>query len=115
MVIPKIYNGHDKTFFFFNYEGTRHISGSNATLAGVPTALERQGNFSQSLIGNGVPVAIYDPATGVATPTATSIRQPFPGNIVPASRYDPLSAMYLSYYPMPNPRPCPDRATQTIS
>lgn len=67
VAIPKIYNGHDKTFFFFNYEGTRHVSGSNATLAGVPSALERSGDFSKSLIGNGVPVVIYDPATGVPT------------------------------------------------
>src|SRR5947209_4979111 len=44
VVIPKFYDGHNKTFFFFNYEGTRHVSGNNATLAGVPTALERQGD-----------------------------------------------------------------------
>lgn len=107
VAIPKLYNGHDKTFFFFNYEGTRHVSGSNATLAGVPSVLERQGNFSQSLIGNGVPVVIYDPATGAATPTGDVMRQPFPGNIVPSSRFDPLSALYLSYYPMPNTAPLP--------
>jgi hypothetical protein len=107
VAIPKIYNGHDRMFFFFNYEGTRHVSGSNATLAGVPTALERQGDFSQSLIGNGVPVVVYDPTTGVATPTGDVIRQPFPNNIVPASHFDPLSAKYLSYYPMPNATPLP--------
>jgi hypothetical protein len=105
--IPKLYNGHDKTFFFFNYEGTRHVSGSNATLASVPTALERQGNFSQSLIGNGAPVVIYDPATGVPTAGGDVNRQPFPGNIIPANRFDPLSALYLGYYPAPNTAPIP--------
>ncbi len=105
--IPKLYNGHDRTFFFFNYEGTRHVSGSNATLAGVPTALERQGNFSQSLIGNGVPVVVYDPASGVATAGGDVTRQPYPGNIVPSSRFDPLSSLYLGYYPLPNTAPLP--------
>jgi hypothetical protein len=107
VAIPKVYNGHDKTFFFFNYEGTRHVSGSNATLGGVPTALERQGNFSQSLIGNGVPVVVYDPGTGVPTAGGDVSRLPFPNNIVPLSRFDPLSALYLSYYPMPNTAPLP--------
>ena len=105
--MPKLYNGHDKTFFFFNYEGTRHVSGSNATLAGVPTALERQGNFSQSLIGNGRPVVVYDPATGVPTATGDVTRSPFPGNSVPQNRWDPLSKLYLGYYPMPNTAPLP--------
>ena len=107
LVIPKLYNGRDKTFFFFNYEGTRHVSGSSATLAGVPTALEREGNFSQSLIGNGVPVMVYDPSSGAATASGDVIRQPYPGNIVPKSKFDPLSVAYLSYYPMPNTAPLP--------
>jgi hypothetical protein len=107
VVIPKLYNGHDKTFFFFNYEGTRHVSGSNATLASVPTPLEAQGNFSQSLIGNGVPVVIFDPATGVPTANGDVNRQPFPGNIIPTSRFDPLSSRYLGYYPAPNTAPIP--------
>ncbi len=107
VAIPKVYNGHDKTFFFFNYEGTRHVSGSNATLAGVPTALERQGNFTQSLIGNGAPVTVYDPASGVATASGDVTRQPYPGNIIPSSKFDPLSSLYLNYYPMPNTAPLP--------
>ena len=77
VVIPKVYDGHNKTFFFFNYEGTRHNAGNNATLASVPTALERQGNFTQSLIDNGVPVQIFDPLTG-SRPTATRLRSALP-------------------------------------
>ena len=61
---PKLYNGTDKTFFFVNYEGDRHVSGSNSYLTSVPTDLEKQGDFSQSLV-RGVPAVIYDPATGV--------------------------------------------------
>jgi hypothetical protein len=107
VAIPKLYNGRDKTFFFFNYEGTRHVSGSSATLAGVPTALEREGNFGQTLIGNGVPVMVYDPSSGVTTAGGDVIRQPYPGNIVPKSKLDPLSVAYLRYYPMPNTAPLP--------
>ena len=107
VILPKLYNGHDKIFFFFNYEGTRHVSGSSATLSGVPTTLERQGDFSQSLIGNGVPVMVYDPNTGVTAANGDVIRQPFAGNIVPKSRFDPLSVAYLGYYPMPNTAPLP--------
>src|ERR1035437_858950 len=107
VAVPKVYNGHDKTFFFFNYEGSRHVSGSNATLAGVPTALERQGNFSKSLIGNGTPVVVYDTATGTPTASGDVIRQPFPGNIVPLTRFDPLAAQYLNFYPAANTAPLP--------
>jgi len=47
--IPKVYRGRDKTFFFLNFEGTRHSEGSNAVATGVPTALERQGARRRSL------------------------------------------------------------------
>jgi hypothetical protein len=113
VVIPKLYNGHNKTFFFFNYEGTRHNSGNNATLAGVPTALERQGDFSQSLIDKAVPVQIYDPLTGQSAANGDTLRQPFPGNIIPQSRFDPLSKVYLGYYPLPNHAPLPGSSHQS--
>ena len=63
VTIPKVYKGKDKTFFFLNFEGDRHSSGSYANILSVPTALERQGDFSQSIL-YGVPVQIFDPATG---------------------------------------------------
>ena len=50
VLIPKVYKGRDKTFFFLNYEGTRHVTGGNAYLASVPTDLEKQGDFTQSLV-----------------------------------------------------------------
>ena len=64
--IPKLYNGRNKTFFFLNYEGTKFNSGSNAVTMGVPTDLEKQGDFSQSelLSGAGL-VTVSDPLTGV--------------------------------------------------
>ncbi|MGA9798676.1 MAG: TonB-dependent receptor, partial [Terriglobales bacterium] len=76
----------DKTFFFFSYEGVRSREG--ITLAErVPTALERQGDFSQS-----VGTAPNDPATGL----------PFAGNVIPQNELDPISQSILAYIPAPN-------------
>jgi len=99
--IPKLYNGRDKTFFFLNYEGTRRSTGSNSATTGVPTPLERQGDFSQSLIDAGLPVAIYDPLTG-RPETGRVVRDPFPGNRIPQARINPMSKIYLGYYPEAN-------------
>ncbi len=104
--IPKIYNGRDKTFFFFNYEGNRHNAGSNNQLAGVPTSLERLGDFSQSLIDNGKPVTIYDPTTA-RNVNGVPMRDPFAGNKVPSTSFNPLSKIYLGFYPEPNRAPLP--------
>jgi hypothetical protein len=99
--LPKVYNGRDRTFFFLNYEGTRRSTGSNAATAGVPTDLERQGDFSQSLIDAGLPVMIFDPLTA-RTDAGRVVRDPFPGNRIPQGRINPLSKIYLGYYPQPN-------------
>ncbi len=98
--IPKLYHGRDKTFFFFGYEGLRQGAASNST-ATVPTALQRAGNFSQTFNAAGQQVAIYDPAT-TAPSGSGYIRQPFPGNIIPASRINPVSANIVNFYPLPN-------------
>ncbi|HZT29021.1 MAG TPA: TonB-dependent receptor [Bryobacteraceae bacterium] len=105
--VPKVYNGRDRTFFFLNYEGTRHSEGSNAVATGVPTDLERQGDFSQSLIDQGVPVQLFDPLTGKLTPDGRVVRDPFPGNRIPQSRFNPLSKIYMGFYPEPNTPPQP--------
>ena len=105
--IPKIYKGKDRTFFFVNYEGTRRRTGSNAQLAGVPSDLERAGDFSQSLIDNGARVQISDPLTARAE-GGRVVRSAFPGNRIPASRIDPLSKIFLDFYPRPNTPPRPN-------
>jgi hypothetical protein len=74
----------DKTHFFFNYEGRRQVSSVTETNQ-VPTAAEASGNFSAD-------ATIYDPLTGL----------PFPGNIIPQARFDPIGAQLVSYYPLPN-------------
>lgn len=99
--IPKLYNGKDRTFFYFAYEGSRRNEGVTRTLT-VPTLAHREGNFS----ANSNP--IFDPATTTVVGGA-SRRTQFPGNVIPASRIDAAARKLASYYPAPN-RP-PDNAS----
>jgi hypothetical protein len=83
--IPGLYDGHNKTFFMGAYEGVRAESLSPA-FGSVPTALMRQGNFSE------ISTAIRNPFTG----------QPFTGNIIPQSMLSSVSLNLLQYYPTAN-------------
>jgi hypothetical protein len=98
--IPKLYHARDKTFFFVAYEGLRQGTGSTLTTT-VPTALQRAGNFSQTLNAAGQQVIIYDPTTTVAAGSGY-VRTPFPGNVIPASSINAVSANVIQYYPLPN-------------
>lgn len=98
IVIPKIYNGKNRTFFFASDESYRQTLGSTTVLS-VPTALERVGNFSQSFTKSGLLQTIYDPAT---TNLTTGARTAFPGNVIPASELSPIGLAIASYYPLPN-------------
>ena len=100
LVIPKIYNGKDKTSFFVNYslQRTRNPFDSFAT---VPTELERQGDFSQAVIPSGslagaVPT-IYDPVSNPAGP-----RTPFQDNRIPSQLLDSAALGLLKFIPLPN-------------
>ena len=105
--IPKLYSGKDKTFFFLNYEATRRRTGSNAQLGSVPSDLEREGDFSQTLIDSGIPAKIFDPLTARAV-AGRVVRDAFPGNRLPASRVDPISKIYMGFYPKANQAPRPN-------
>ena len=97
MIIPRLYNGRNRTFFFVANEAYREQDGSTVQLS-VPTALERTGNFSQSVGKSGAQQTIYDPLS--TTPSGT--RTAFPGNIIPASELSPIGLQLASYYPLPN-------------
>src|SRR5579884_1664996 len=98
--IPKLYNGRNKTFFFYSWESNQW--GKPVTTVGtVPTDAEKNGDFS-ALLQLGPSYQIYDPATTVALPNGRYQRQPFPGNIIPANRIDPVARKILSYYAEPN-------------
>jgi hypothetical protein len=95
VVLPKVYNGRNKTFFFFSDEGYREQDGTTTVLA-VPTALEAQGNFSQSNNKNGSPQLVYDP---LSTNLSTGARAAFPGNIVPLSEQNAIGRALAAFYP----------------
>ena len=109
--IPKVYNGKNKTFFFFNYEKYRDRSLTNNGLGTVPTDALKSGNFSGILTGRnlGTDIAgrampentIYDPATRTTDSSGRYIVQPFAGNIIPSSRFDPVAVKILKYVPAP--------------
>ena len=100
VTIPKLYSGRDRTFFLFSWESYRETVGLTR-LGRVPTDLERQGDFSQTLDADGKPILLRDPlAPGVCT--ATNKGGCFPNNRIPADRISPISQKLLAYYPQEN-------------
>jgi len=97
VVIPKLYNGKNKTFFFASDESYRETDGSTTVLS-VPTPLELSGNFSQSFTKSGALETIYNPLTL----TASGARIPFSNNRVPLSQQSSIGQLIASYYPSPN-------------
>ena len=96
--LPK-YNGKDKSFFFVAYEGTRQRLGATSSSIIVPTALERAGDFSQSTL-RGTRVSVAPPET-VNAQNPQGI--PFPNNVIPSSRLDPVATRFASVFmPLPN-------------
>ena len=118
--IPKLYNGHDKSFFFFSWEQLKFATGGTTTVT-VPTAAERTGDFSDRLTTNqvgtnpcdGTPIfagEIFDPQT---TKTVTlpgggtaECRTAFggdttPTNVIPSGRFSKVAQNLLAYYPAP--------------
>lgn len=91
VVIPHLYNGKDRTFFHFSLDFGK-TNTSNNNIGSVPTAREKTGDFSDFVDGNGKLIPIYDPLT----------HAPFPGNIIPQSRFSTLSQSLLSSIPDPD-------------
>ncbi len=90
----------DKTFFMGAYEGLRERSFNNSTFT-VPTALERQGDFSRTFASNNQRILIYDPFT-TRQSGSTFVRSVFPDNKIPVNRFDPVASNVLKYYPLAN-------------
>ena len=103
VAIPKLYNGHNKTFFFYAWEGNRYTS--PATTSGqtstVPTAAERAGDFSE-LLKLGSQYQIYNPFTTQTAANGRFQRDPIPGNIIPPSLLSPVGLALAALYPLPN-------------
>jgi hypothetical protein len=107
--IPKVYDGKNRTFFFFAEQSTRERNAASST-ATVPLDAWRRGDFSDLRNGNGQLITLYDPLTTFCesacdTPGAVYARMPFPGNRIPQERFDPVARSVLQYWPQPNARP----------
>ncbi len=89
-------------FFFGGYEGLRQPTTQDSGLLSVPTRAERNGDFSGALNADGTPNLIYNPFTTVQLPDGSYTRQPFAGNRIPQSLFNPVGARIMSLYPLPN-------------
>ncbi len=117
--LPKIYDGRNKTFFFWNYEQFRNkqIIISDTTTVPLPDYI--QGNFSNLLTSEGKLITtasgpaldplgrtmasgtIFDPNTQKMAADGRAYRDPFPGNAIPTSRFDPITQKILPLIPAP--------------
>src|SRR5581483_1660028 len=112
LTVPRLLDGSRNTFFSISYEGVRENI-SRAYLNTIPTVAERTGDYSRIVDQAGNLVLIYDPATTRPNPAYDPAqpvsrdnlqyeRDPFPGNVIPSSRIDPVARRALAFYPDPN-------------
>ncbi len=99
--LPKVYDGRNRSFWTWGLDILDRFRPERGNFT-VPTAAQRTGDFSQ-LLTLGTNYRIYDPATVAASGAAGRFsRTPFPNNVVPASRLDPMAVSLLNYFPLPN-------------
>ena len=92
LIIPKVYNGRNRTFFMASMESYR-LRWGQTKVGVVPTALEHVGNFSKTVSNTGANNTIRNPYGS---------NQPFPGNIIPSSLFSPVAMKIVDLYPLPN-------------
>lgn len=92
--LPKVYDGRNRSFFFYTYTKDQRPIVPLPALSTVPTARMKAGDFGE------LPVLIYDPAT-TATVGGVSTRAPFPANRIPTARFSEVSRKLLPLYPDP--------------
>jgi hypothetical protein len=112
VLIPKVYNGHDKTFFFFNFEQFRETQVTRNAIGTLPTQAYRDGDFSGAQVfpfpfpdplGRTTFLnEVFDPTTTRAAPNGQIVRDPFPGGKIPLSMQDPVAAKLQALLPLPN-------------
>jgi hypothetical protein len=95
VVLPKLYNGHNKTFFLASFDIFNKNQGIT-TIGSVPTPAQKTGDFSNFVNSNGILIPIYDPQTGQQFQCNGRL------NVICPNRIDPLSATLLKYIPDPN-------------
>ncbi|MGH7488690.1 MAG: carboxypeptidase-like regulatory domain-containing protein, partial [bacterium] len=100
--VPKVFDGRNKAFFMISLEGLReHDQGGQ--LRTLPSPEQLGGDFSKLFNDSGQLVSVYDPTTTqLGADGKTYSRTPFPGNVIPTSRINPIAAKVASFYPSPN-------------
>ena len=103
VVVPRVYNGRNKTFFFYSWEESRFLQPATTNQTStVPTPAEREGDFS-ALLKLGAVYQIYNPFTTRPASTAGRYqRDPFAGNIIPKSLLTAVGQNLVNIYPLPN-------------
>jgi outer membrane receptor protein involved in Fe transport len=112
--IPKLYDGHNKTFFFFNWEQYLNTTNALPGAQSIPTAAYRNGDFSAAIAAAGTktlgtdplgrPIianTIYDPNTQHLAPNGQIITDPFMNNRIPKEFFDPVSLKIQNLMPLP--------------
>jgi hypothetical protein len=117
--IPKVYDGHNKTFFFWSYERFRNKNINTSNNTTVPIPAYRAGDFSGLITAEDKLITtasgpaldplgrtmasgtIFDPNTQVIASNGRAYRSPFPGNRIPTARFDPIAVKVLALVPQP--------------
>ena len=99
--LPKLYDGRNKTFWMYGYEGWWSFDPVSIGFEAVPTPAQRRGDFS-GLLGLGSRYQIYDPYSIAPAAGGLFSRQPLPNNIIPSDRIDPLGSKIAQLYDLPN-------------
>ena len=98
VILPKLYNGRNRTFFFLSYEGFRNRQGANGQILSVPTPEMYQGDFSNWVGSNGKQIPIYDTASTIPNPSGSGFtRTQFTDNKIPLNRFSATSLRILPY------------------
>src|SRR5437588_3737483 len=113
--IPKLYNGKDKTFFFFNLERYRDREALYAGITTVPNSAFLSGNLANNLLVTSnrnlgtdfagraiIQNAIYDPSTTTIDSSGRRVLNVYPNNVIQQNRFDPVSVKLLALLPKPN-------------
>lgn len=97
--VPKVFDGRNRVFWFFGFEGMR-VTGPNTAFMSVPTDAARQGDFSK-LLTIKTPIVLYDPYTAVRSGSRI-VRTAYPNNKIPGAQMNAVALKLLQYFPKPN-------------
>ncbi len=101
VVIPKLYDGRNKTFFMYGYEGIWTFDPVSIGNEAVPNAAQKTGDLS-NLLALGTRYQIYDPYSIAPAAGGLYSRQPLPNNRIPSSQINPLGAKIAALFDNPN-------------